>query len=185
MHRGVVGDQQAAVRAPKCAPSPASRSDGDQFGPLGARGRAAGFHMATLRFALLRCAHLGITTQVDCNMIGCRKSIPRLSEKVRMHHLHIAQSVLTGRCRPAAARLLRPPLVSALTVHASAAAGPCMTSCASMSPAGGVAVPLRAAEPKWAWFSLREQARGNVHTAPCWFCISWDGWSGVLGGGYA
>ena len=81
-----------------------------------------------------------------------------------MHDLHIAQSVLTGRCRPAAARLLRPPLVSALTVHASAAAGPCMTSCASMSPAGGVAVPLRAAEPKWAWFSLREQARGNVHT---------------------
>ena len=92
MHRGVVGDQEAAVRAPKCAPSPASRSDGDQLGPLGARGRAARFHMATLRFALRRCAHLGITTQVDCSMIECRKSIPRLSEKVRMHHLHIAQS---------------------------------------------------------------------------------------------
>jgi len=27
-----------------------------------------------------------------------------------------------------------------------------MTSCAGMSPAGGAAGPLRAAEPKWAWF---------------------------------
>ena len=136
--------------------------------------------------ALARRMHSRIITRVDCSMPDCRKSSAVSTEKVRIRQLHI---VAIGLRRPRRAAAARSPCCTSthsLTPHAFAAAGARMLSELALGLAGEAARTLRAAEPKWAWFSsARAGARRCSHPALWWCCTGQDGGQGAPGDSYA